>query len=85
MDDVTHLSTNESLSKNITYQSPRVEDERNNVSDNKLCSLSLLVLLNVDVPFIPASDYPTVGEAIRPFEYSRWGLVYVVLINAQQG
>ena len=42
-------------------------------------------LLNVDVPFIPASEYPTVGEAIRPFEYSRWGLVYVVLINAQQG
>ena len=41
-------------------------------------------LLNVDVLFISASDYPTVGEAIRSFEYSRWGLVYVVLINAQQ-
>ena len=36
-----------------------------------------------NISFIPASDYPTVGEAIRPFEYSRWGLVYVVLINAQ--
>ena len=38
-----------------------------------------------NIPFIPASEYLTVGEAIRPFDYRRWGLVYVVLINAQQG
>ena len=57
----------------------------------KLTLLSLFLFLSShssemkNISFIPASDYPTVGEAIRPFEYSRWGLVYVVLINAQQG
>ena len=58
MDDVTHLSTNESLSKNITNLDLRVvQDERNveyNVSDNRLDSSLLLpyLLLSVDVPFI---------------------------------
>ena len=58
MDDVTHLSTNESLSKNITYQSPRVEDERNvedNTSDSMLYSSNLL--LNVDVPFLYSASW----------------------------
>ena len=58
MDDVTHLSTTESLSKNITNLDLRVvQDERNveyNVSDNRLDSSLLLpyLLLSVDVPFI---------------------------------
>ena len=38
-----------------------------------------------NIPFIPVSEYLAVGEAIRSFDYRRWGLVYVVLINAQQG
>ena len=53
MDDVTHLSTIESLSKNVTTLDLRVEDERNvedNTSDNMLCSSNHL--LNVDVYFI---------------------------------
>ena len=95
VDGVTHLSTIEWLSKNVTTLDLRVEDERN-VSDSRLELLHSISLayqpqkkLSLQKwrisPFIPASDYPTVGEAIRPFEYSRWGLVYVVLINAQQG
>ena len=59
----------------------------------KLMKLSLLSLfffkLNSsemkNISFIPSSDYLAVGKAIRPFDYRRWGLVYVVLINAQQG
>ena len=61
----------------------------------KLMKLSKLSLLSLfffklftsemkNIPFIPASEYLAVGEAIRPFDYRRWGLIYVVLINAQQ-